>query len=49
MREGDSLWRIAGEQLGNPGRYNEIVSLNKDIIEDEEQLTVGMQLRLPGR
>ena len=49
VREGDSLWRIAGEQLGNPGRYNEIVSLNKDIIEDEEQLTVGMQLRLPGR
>jgi nucleoid-associated protein YgaU len=49
VKEGDSLWLIAKEQLGNSGRYVEIVSLNKDIIEDEEQLDVGMRIKLPGR
>ncbi len=48
-REGDSLWRIAAEQLGNGGRYPEISNLNADILEDEDSLEVGMRLRLPER
>ncbi len=49
VKEGDSLWKIAKEQLGNPGRYVEIARLNKDIIEDEEQLVVGIHIKMPSR
>ncbi len=49
VREGDSLWRIAAEQLGNGERYPEISNLNTDILEDEDTLEVGMSLRLPDR
>ncbi len=49
VREGNSLWQIAKEQLGNPDRYVEIARLNNDIIDDEELLAVGMRIKLPGR
>jgi len=49
VREGDSLWKIAEEQLANPSRYIEIVRLNEDIIEDENELAVGMHIKLPNR
>ena len=49
VRKGDSLWRIAAEQLGNSNRYSEIAELNADILDDEDSLIVGMRLRLPGR
>jgi len=47
VREGDSLWSIAGEQLGNGSRYKEISKLNADVLEDENDLTLGMRLSLP--
>lgn len=49
VREGDSLWKIAAEQLGNGNLYTEISELNSDILEDEDTLFVGMRLRLPER
>ena len=49
VREGDTLWSIAGEQLGNPSRYKEISKLNADVLEDENDLTLGMRLSLPDR
>ncbi len=49
VQEGDSLWKIAAEQLGNGGRYPEISKLNTGILEDEDTLFVGMRLRLPGQ
>jgi len=49
VREGDSLWSIAGEQLGNGSRYKEISKLNADVLKDENDLTVGMRLSLPDR
>jgi len=49
VREGDSLWRIAAEQLGNGDRYPEISKLNTDILEDEDTLEVGTKLKLPER
>jgi len=49
VREGDSLWKIAEEQLANPSRYIEIVRLNEDIIEDENELVVGIRIKLPNR
>lgn len=49
VRQGDSLWSIAGEQLGNGSRYKEISKLNADVLKDENDLTVGMRLSLPDR
>ncbi|MCH7557377.1 MAG: LysM peptidoglycan-binding domain-containing protein [Planctomycetes bacterium] len=49
VREGDSLWQIAAEQLGDGTRYEEISELNADILEDEDYLVVEMRLRLPAR
>jgi len=47
VREGDSLWCIAAEQLGAGGRYSEIAELNADILYDENALCLGMRLRMP--
>ena len=49
VREGDSLWRIAAEQLGSGSRYSEIAGLNADILDDEDSLAVGMRLKMPVR
>jgi len=49
VREGDSLWKIAAEQFGNGNRYKEISKLNPDILADEDNLTVGMRLKMPTR
>jgi nucleoid-associated protein YgaU len=49
VQEGDNLWRIAAEQLGDGNRYQEISKLNTDVLEDENTLVVGMNLRLPMR
>ena len=49
VRDGDSLWKIAAEQLGNHSRYKEVAKLNSDIIDDEDNLLVGLHLKLPAR
>ena len=49
VKDNDSLWTIAAEQLGNGGRYKEISKLNADIILDEDRLSPGMRLRLPAQ
>ena len=49
VRDGDSLWEIASAKLGNGGRYNEITKLNSDILRDEDNLVVGMRLKMPVR
>jgi nucleoid-associated protein YgaU len=49
VREGDSLWRIAAEQLGDGNRYSEIVKLNAGVLDNEDNLSVGMRLRMPAR
>jgi hypothetical protein len=47
VKEGDSPWKIAANQLGNGERYKEILKLNPDISPDGTNLTVGMKLKLP--
>ncbi len=47
VKQDDSLWQIADQQLGNGSRYNEIVRLNSNILHNEDQLTLGMKLKLP--
>lgn len=49
VREGDSLWKIAAEQLGNGNRYAEISKLNGDILSNEDSLVVGTRLKIPAR
>lgn len=49
VQQGDSLWQIAAKQLGDGSRYQEIVELNTDILENEDSLAVGMCLKLPKR
>jgi nucleoid-associated protein YgaU len=49
VKEGDSLWRIASEQLGDGNRYKDIIKLNGDVMSNEDDLQVGMQLKMPAR
>jgi hypothetical protein len=49
VRQGDSLWSIAGDQLGNGSRYKEISKLNADVLKDENDLVIGMHLKLPAQ
>jgi nucleoid-associated protein YgaU len=49
VKEDDNLWRIATKQLGDGSRYREISKLNANILKDENDLTVGMLLRMPAR
>ncbi len=49
VQQGDSLWHIATKQLGDGSRYEEIVELNANILESEDNLAVGMCLKLPKR
>jgi nucleoid-associated protein YgaU len=47
VRDGDSLWKIAADHLGDGSRYPEITKLNEDVLSDEDSLTVGMTLKMP--
>jgi nucleoid-associated protein YgaU len=49
VQENDNLWRIAVKQLGDGSRYKEISKLNANILDNENDLTVGMLLRMPAR
>lgn len=49
VHEGDSLWRIADQRLGDGNRYSEIAKLNADILDDQDSIYVGMSLKLPVR
>ncbi len=49
VQKGDSLWRIAERELGNPSLANSIRQLNADILGDSDTVKVGMQLKLPAQ
>jgi nucleoid-associated protein YgaU len=49
VKEGDSLWKIAASQLGDGNRYKDIVKLNSDILSTEDDIAVGMQLKMPAK
>ena len=46
IKDGDSFWKIAQEQLGDGLRYTEILKLNPDIPENQS-LTIGMKIKIP--
>ncbi len=48
VRRGDSLWKIAKEQLGDGMRFREIVALNADVLQGRPSfIDPGLMLRLP--
>lgn len=47
--KGDTLSRIAARQLGSGSRMNEIIAVNKGLIDDPDDIRVGMVLKLPAR
>jgi len=49
VAEGDSLWAISAKQLGSGVRYKEISQLNSDVLPSEDDLRVGIRLRLPAQ
>ena len=45
VAEGDSLWGIAAEKLGDGARHTEISKLNN--LSDEDFIKAGMKLKIP--
>jgi len=48
-KKGDTLWRIALEQVGNPNALAQIRELNKDILKSGDTIQPNVKLRLPAR
>ncbi len=47
VRRGDSLWSIAKDQLGDPARWPQLYTLNRDVIgADPDLIRPGQLLRL---
>ena len=49
VKDNDSLWRIASEQLGDAGSIDTLKELNKDILKGSDVLHPNMRLRLPSK
>lgn len=49
VKSGDTLTRIAREELGDASAVNAIVELNRDTIKDPGRLSPNMKIRLPGK
>jgi nucleoid-associated protein YgaU len=49
VKDNDSLWKIASEQLGSGTRWEEIRDLNKDLLNGSEQVHANMRLKLPAK
>jgi nucleoid-associated protein YgaU len=47
VQEGESLWRIARQELGSGARWNEIYEANRDVLSSPEALRTGQKLRIP--
>jgi nucleoid-associated protein YgaU len=47
VRSGDNLWAISERYLGGGENYHDILMANEDVINDAEDLTIGMRLKLP--
>lgn len=49
VQEGDSLWAIAKDKLGDGNRYAEILRLNKDTLKSADEVAAGIRLKLPSQ
>ena len=46
-RSGDTLWRIAINQVGSHAAVDQIKDLNRDVLKGSDRIKPGMKLRLP--
>jgi len=49
VQKGDTLSKIAKDQLGEARRYPEIFEANKPMLKDPDKIFVGQVLRIPPR
>jgi nucleoid-associated protein YgaU len=49
VKDKDNLWKIAAAELGDGKRYTEIHRLNSDLLEDSDNISIGLRLKLPVR
>jgi len=49
VKENDSLWKIAQEQLGDGGAVAAIKELNKDVLKGGDNIRPNMKLKLPAK
>ncbi len=49
VRDGDSLWEIADERLGDGNRFKEILNLNQKVLQGSVNVVPGMHLKLPAQ
>ncbi len=47
VKVGDTLQKIAQEQLGDADKWQKIYEANKDTIKDPNVIQVGMEIELP--
>jgi nucleoid-associated protein YgaU len=47
VKDGESLWKIAKQELGNGARWNDIYNANRDVLSSPEALHTGLKLRVP--
>ncbi len=49
VQKGDSLSKIAVEQLGSKSAIDTIIQMNKDVLKDHNMIQVNMKLKLPAK
>lgn len=49
VKDNDSLWKIASEQLGSGNRWTEIRDMNADVLKGGESVHANMRLKLPAK
>jgi nucleoid-associated protein YgaU len=47
VADGESLWKIAKQELGSGSRWNEIYEANRDVLPTPESVHTGQKLRIP--
>jgi nucleoid-associated protein YgaU len=47
VADGESLWKIAKQELGSGARWNEIYEANRDVLPTPEAVHTGQKLRIP--
>jgi nucleoid-associated protein YgaU len=49
VQDGDSLWQIANDELGDPSAVAAIKELNASLLKGKDTVIPGMKLRLPSK